>query len=275
MKIFQISSSALLLLLTTVGLASRSSSVSASALENRPSVSTPSAQLISQTPPGMLRLGDGGSAVTVLQQNLSTLGYFGGVATGYFGSVTEDAVKRFQRDAGLLADGMVGAGTDEAIRQKIGSTPAPGSGVLRLNDTGDQVSALQRRLTDLGYFSGPVTGFFGSQTQSAVINFQQANRLTADGMVGASTASAIGRTGETGSPAIRPPSTLLRRGDTGTQVADLQNRLRQLGYFSGPMTGNFGAVTEDAVKVFQRSQGLLDDGIAGPAVNAALARLAP
>jgi peptidoglycan hydrolase-like protein with peptidoglycan-binding domain len=138
---------------------------------------------------------------------------------------------------------------------------------------------LQRRLTELGYFSGPVTGTFGPLTQTAVISFQQASGLTADGIVGAGTADALRRATVPQTPTVRPPdpvvpsTSLLRRGDTGTRVADLQSRLRQLRFYNGAVNGNFGQNTEDAVRAFQRSQGLPDDGIAGPEVSTALERL--
>jgi peptidoglycan hydrolase-like protein with peptidoglycan-binding domain len=278
MNIFQSSASALLVLLTAAAIAPANA---ATGLSDSPSDAAPSAQLISQV--GVLRLESRGEAVTLLQQQLTTLGYFTGVATGFFGPVTEDAVRRFQRDAGLTADGIVGAGTDAAIQQRLtppaAPTPAPASGTLRLNDTGEQVSVLQRRLAELGYFSGPVTGTFGPLTQSAVVSFQQASGLTADGIVGAGTSDALRRATVPQTPTVRPPdpvvpsNSLLRRGDTGTRVADLQSRLRQLRFYNGAVNGNFGQNTEDAVRAFQRSQGLPDDGIAGPEVSSALERL--
>jgi peptidoglycan hydrolase-like protein with peptidoglycan-binding domain len=286
MNIFQSTSSALLLLLATAAQAPIVNAASTPALggfsetptRDRPSIATPSAQLISQV--GVLRLESSGDAVVVLQQQLTTLGYFSGVVTGFFGPVTEDAVRRFQQDAGLQADGIVGASTDTALQQRL-ATPAtptvtPTSSVLRLNDTGEQVSELQRRLTALGYFNGPVSGTFGPLTQAGVVSFQQANGLTADGIVGPGTADALRRATVPASqtPTVRPPtSTLLRRGDTGTRVADLQSRLRQLRFYTGSVNGNFGQNTEDAVRAFQRSQGLPEDGVAGPEVTTALERL--
>jgi len=192
MKVSQSTTSVLFLLLTTAVLAPAASAVSASA-PVRSSVSSPSAQLISQA--GSMSLGGSGPLVSQLQEDLASLGYYSGTNTGYFGSITEAAVIRFQRDVGITADGRVGPETQEAIAQRIG----------------------------------------------------------------------------TGAPAVRPPESsepLLRRGDYGNDVVGLQVYLRREGYFSGETTGYFGPATEQAVLTVQRNNGLVEDGIAGPAVLA-------
>ena len=54
--------------------------------------------------------------------------------------------------------------------------------------------AVQQKLKELGYYTGSVDGVYGQGTRSAVIAFQKANGLTADGIVGANTAKALGIT---------------------------------------------------------------------------------
>lgn len=66
------------------------------------------------------------------------------------------------------------------------------------------------------------------------------------------------------------PSGVLRPGSSGSPVTNLQNRLRQLGYFSGSSTGYYGSVTSSAVRRFQAARGLQVDGLAGPRTLAAL-----
>lgn len=65
-----------------------------------------------------LRRGDRGEAVRDLQTALSGAGYPVAV-DGAFGPSTEDAVKRFQRDAGLATDGIVGPLTRAALRNSL------------------------------------------------------------------------------------------------------------------------------------------------------------
>lgn len=63
---------------------------------------------------------------------------------------------------------------------------------------------------------------------------------------------------------------VLRRGDTGPEVARLQWLLRVHGFPPGPLDGRFGPATEAAVKAFQRARGLVPDGIVGPRTRRAL-----
>ena len=59
---------------------------------------------------------------------------------------------------------------------------------------GEQVSQVQRKLKQWGYYSGSVDGVFGQDTYNAVVRFQKKNGLTADGVVGTQTAAAMGLT---------------------------------------------------------------------------------
>ena len=62
----------------------------------------------------------------------------------------------------------------------------------------------------------------------------------------------------------------LRRGSRGDDVTTLQKKLRNWGYYSGSVDGIFGAQTEEAVKYFQRKNGLTPDGVVGQATAKAL-----
>src|SRR5262249_31128828 len=64
--------------------------------------------------------------------------------------------------------------------------------------------------------------------------------------------------------------TTLRRGSTGPDVATLQDALRSRGFSPGATDGNFGGATEAAVIAFQRSEGLLADGVVAPRPEAAV-----
>ena len=59
--------------------------------------------------------------------------------------------------------------------------------------------------------------------------------------------------------------TTLRPGASGNEVKQMQQALKNQGYFTGVVDGYFGDATENAVKAFQRYNGLQVDGVAGPA----------
>ncbi|MDF1494751.1 spore cortex-lytic enzyme [Caproiciproducens sp. CPB-2] len=76
-----------------------------------------------------------------------------------------------------------------------------GGSVLTLSKVGSQgaeVKSIQTKLRDQGYYKGKVDGIFGSQTKSAVVSFQKAKGLTADGIAGPKTLAALGLGGSAG-----------------------------------------------------------------------------
>jgi hypothetical protein len=70
-------------------------------------------------------------------------------------------------------------------------------------------------------------------------------------------------------PATLPEGVVLRRGAKGAEVTQVQEALVALGY-STTIDGKFGPATAQAVKSFQASSGLTDDGVVGPATLSAL-----
>jgi len=67
-----------------------------------------------------------------------------------------------------------------------------------------------------------------------------------------------------------PVETLSKRGSTGSEVRQIQTKLKNWGYYNGKVDGIYGSQTENAVKYFQRKNGLTVDGIAGPRTLAAM-----
>ena len=86
---------------------------------------TPTPSPVPQTNYTTLRKGDEGPEVVTLQQALAELGYLSGAADGNFGTGTQTAVKKFQTDQGLEADGIAGKKTLEALYTKSSVTPIP------------------------------------------------------------------------------------------------------------------------------------------------------
>lgn len=192
---------------------------------------------------------------------------------------------------------------------KSTSTAAGVIGVtLKQGSEGKAVRVMQQKLKNLGYYKDSVDGSFGTSTEEAVKAFQRGNNLKADGAAGgdtlnlmfsgnAKTASAASATATPRPTAAatskratpRPTATplpentyvrvtpdpsgdyiTLQRGHYGTPVERLQRALKNEGYFSGSVDGYYGEGTANAVKAFQRSQGLKVDGVAGPATQRVL-----
>lgn len=71
----------------------------------------------------ILKMGSTGDNVRYLQQSLTNIGYNPGPIDGIFGSKTETAVRLFQKDKGLVVDGIVGDNTWNAIYNALKSPP--------------------------------------------------------------------------------------------------------------------------------------------------------
>ena len=134
----------------------------------------------------MLYRGCTGDAVKTLQETLNTKGFDSGNVDGIFGAKTYAAVTAFQKANSLGVDGIVGKLTWAKLYDAtpVNVTPVTTQPMLRTGSRGDAVRKLQELLNALGYDCGSVDGIFGSKTKAAVLAFQKANGLGADGIVG-------------------------------------------------------------------------------------------
>ena len=150
----------------------------------------------------------------------------------------------------------------------FGTTTQTASAQQR-GEQGSQVRNIQRCLKRLGYFNARITGFYGSATEAAVTRFQAAVGLPRVGKVGPRTKKALDRRCGNSSVSRRRGSGL-RNGSSGSAVRRLQQDLRILGYYNGPITGNFRELTEAAVIRFQRANGISAIGVVGPQTRRAI-----
>lgn len=104
----------------------------------------------------------------VIQMELTALGYFEGATDGILGPMTEDAIKAFQTDAGITADGAYGPETYAALADALEA------------DT-DFVTDVQKDLMELNLYPGPADGDYGSGTVKAVEALQEKCGMNVDG----------------------------------------------------------------------------------------------
>lgn len=211
-----------------------------------------------------LQQGDQGEAVSNLQTELTNAGCYTGPVTGYFGPLTETGVMQCQAHYGLEQDGIAGTQTIAALTGA--SSPANSTNLLERGSRGDRVVQLQQHLTTLGYSVGEIDGIFGQITEAAVIRFQQDAQLPVTGKVGSQEIAAIDQrianSAQPKAPTQAIQRSQLAQGDYGSEVGQLQRRLKELGFFEPSVTEYYGDLTQAAVSNFQRSQGIPSSGIA-------------
>lgn len=161
-----------------------------------------------------LKLHSTGQAVMKLQEDLKFLGFFTYYkTTDYYGTITTEAVRKFQNSQKLKATGVADATTLDRIAKAVTAkknpvqpappkpaapkpatppskpAPAPQSPQntvkeLKFGVTGPEVNQLQTRLKNLGFFTYPmITDYFGAVTEESVEKFQKTYGLPVTGIV--------------------------------------------------------------------------------------------
>lgn len=167
-----------------------------------------------------------------------------------------------------LSQGALGSAVKTATRAV---STYSSSSTLQMGSRGTAVTTLQKNLTSLGYDTKGADGIFGNNTKTAVLEFQKAYGLTADGIVGTATQNQIN------TALNNKRNNVLTVGSRGAAVTTLQKNLTALGYNTKGTDGIFGNNTKSAVMAFQRAHNLAVDGIVGAnthkAINSAIKAL--
>lgn len=234
-----------------------------------------------------LKYGDEGDDVKTLQQRLTELYYYSGNLSGRYREGTRAAIEAFQEDFDLEVTGEADAKTQSLLFSTLYRP-------LKVGSSGEDVKRLQTRLTELGYYTGKISGNYLEGTKSAIAAFQEKIGEEATGIADPDTQSvlysgdALSQSAKAAAAATPTPaadsflvdenatqetvpmpdetvpySKRLAKGSSGKLVKQLQNRLTELGYYTGPVSGNFLGNTRNAVKAFQTQNGLESDGIVG------------
>lgn len=241
----------------------------------------------------ILQYGDEGDDVLELQTRLYDLKYYTGNLSGRYREGTREAVRSFQADFDLDETGIADILTQSVLFSAVYRP-------LRYGSTGDDVKTLQTRLMELGYYKGKISGNYLDGTQKGVLQFQELNDLDATGVADPDTqevlfsAKAIGKSDLTAVNATATPipsqqnflvddqdtavengvvmedepvpyEKKLKSGSSGKLVKKLQERMQALGYYDGPISGNFAKKTLRAVKNIQKQNGMEANGVVNEA----------
>ena len=149
------------------------------------------------------------------------------------------------------------------VEATVGGTPY--YKLFKRGSRGDGVYALTNRLSEMGYPVSP-TNYYSDSVAAAVRLFQSANGLSADGMAGKLTQEKLYSVSAIGYSESGQTYPTLVRGDRGMALLyTLQQRLKDLGYYTIRVDGIFGSGTQRAVRWFQSVNGL---SVTGKADNA-------
>ncbi|MCW4354799.1 N-acetylmuramoyl-L-alanine amidase [Hoyosella sp. YIM 151337] len=138
---------------------------------------------------------------------------------------------------------------------------------LQLGDSGLDVAEVRAKLISLGFLHddddlAEARTVFDSALDTAVRGFQQERGLLVDGIVGKATLRALQEAGyRLGARILAYHVSAPQYGD---DVAALQTRLQDLGFYTGLIDGYFGPELHTALSSYQREFGLVVDGICGP-----------
>ncbi len=242
-----------------------------------------------------LATGSTGSQVRALQEALTELGYYTGTVDSKYGKGTATAVTAFQKKNGLTQDGKASQELQlflyegkpknpKGYRKVIKTVPMVSGITIQSGNTGEAVENMQKRLQELGYYTADINGNCDKATVTAIKAFQKKMNLTADGIAnsnvldvlyGALAVPVSAVVTPTPTPTVAPPTTTVKKGDKSDDVKKVQQRLADLGYFSGSISGKFDDATETALKAFQKKNKLSQDGVCGAQTRTVLFGINP
>lgn len=209
----------------------------------------------------VLKIGDSGAEVRVLQERLKTLGYFVDGTTEYFGNYTESCLMEFQTEAGLTATGVY----DKETQSKLLSDNAPKKTVVAETDSEDVQ-------TDTTYFYSEQDYSDGSdvfETDSEIIYTENSTDIFID--TDSTTDTEVSNSSDTSvdsyfaefeeyehsdSESDTDYAVVYKIGDEDEKVAVIQQKLSDLGYYYGETDGIYNEFTASAVEQFQTAMNL-------------------
>ncbi len=131
--------------------------------------------------------------ITDAQTVLKNLGLYKGKVDGINGTATKNALKEFQKLAGLQIDGILGPNTiDALIAGEESYVDIGGTDISNVEIAYSvEIMKIQEILKDLNLYTGSIDGLNGSETKQAIKTFQSKAGLVVDGVLGPKTLTAL------------------------------------------------------------------------------------
>lgn len=117
----------------------------------------------------------------------------------------------------------------------------------------DQIRQAQQRLKDLGFYEGQIDGIYGPETEAALREYQARQGLQVTGALTQETQQALAHSQQKG------PQQAEKAMDQNL-IRQAQERLKEAGFYTGPVDGAYGPKTEEALREYQQAKGLKETG---------------
>jgi len=192
-----------------------------------------------------------------LKKDLNKIGFGGMNINNLYGNFTAQRVSEFQKQYGLVVNGI----TDEVTLAKIKSLA---NEIFEQGDRHDKIIQLKKDLNKIGFGGMNVNDLYGSFTEQRVKEFQKYYGLKETGIADEQTSSRIN------SIANSP----LQEGKRHTNTIQLKNDLIKTGFGGMNVNDLYGSFTAQRVSEFQKHYGLIVNGIADDVTRAKLTSVA-
>lgn len=185
----------------------------------------------------------GKASIQLVQAGLRALGYPIAYPDGIMGSNTEKAIKAYQKDNDLATTGRLGPQWLGVFFQ-------------------DVLKDIQYKLTQLGFDTKGTDGLMGKNTQRAFLKYRQAKQLSQPNYthLDARLVMSVDNTIKQQEKEKKATLEKKQKAQQEQQVRYIQSGLSALGYRIGRIDGMFGSKTANAIKAFQKKQGLKATG---------------
>jgi peptidoglycan hydrolase-like protein with peptidoglycan-binding domain len=181
-----------------------------------------------------------------VEEHLKAAGFNPGPVDGTFTTETGSALREYQKQNNLPVTGLI----DKETQQKLmAAQQQKGQQQGKQQTDQDQVRQAQQRLKDLGFYEGSIDGIYGPETEAALREYQARQGLQVSGALTKETHQALMQSKQQG------PQQAEKAMDQNL-IRQAQERLKEDGFYTGAIDGDYGPETEEALREYQKAKGL-------------------